>query len=105
MAKSTKASERALVEVLTEMGKTPIKEAYISDKNNFIEGELDGKVIVVNPVHSMVDTIIHEVLHKLHPMWSEKSVRNRTTWLIRRLSDDEQIQIYREYNKRKTGKI
>ncbi len=105
MAKSSKASERTLIEIMTEMGRTPIREAYIEDKNNFIEGELDGKVITVNPVHALVDTIIHEVMHKLHPLWSEKSVRNRTTWLIRRLSDSEQIQIYREYMKRKTGKI
>jgi hypothetical protein len=44
--------------------------------------------------------VIHECLHRIRPSWCESYVRRTTTWLLRRLSDEQIQQIYTEYTKR-----
>ena len=73
-----------LLRVLTELGK--------------------GQLRVVEPVPQNMDTLIHELLHRLYPEWSENYVRNRTSFLMKRLSKDEVAVIHDEYNKRKKGR-
>ena len=63
-----------------------------------------GKLRVVEPVPQNIDTLIHELLHRLYPEWSENYVRNRTSFLMKRLSTDEVAVIHDEYNKRKKGR-
>jgi hypothetical protein len=45
--------------------------------------------------------LIHELLHRLHPQWPEAYVRRTTTYLRRRMSDEEVQAMYAEYQKRK----
>jgi hypothetical protein len=59
-----------------------------------------SKHIAINPVWSTVDTLIHELLHRLYPQWSENYVRRTTTYLLRRMTDDEAIAFYNEYELR-----
>src|SRR5574338_332921 len=86
-----------LVQVLTEIGKGRIFEGYIPDKHEFIHGECDGKSIRVNPAIATVDTLIHEALHRVNPAWAEPYVRNRTSFLLRRMSDEQIQQLYETY--------
>jgi hypothetical protein len=39
-------------------------------------------------------------LHRLEPQWSENYVRRTTTWLMRRMSDEQIQALYEEYGKR-----
>ena len=95
-----------LVEVLTKLGEARIYERFIPTPRG--EGEVYGlwerlrncTRITVNPVHHTVDTVCHEILHELRPAWSERYVRNRTSWLIRQLSAEQVQQVYAEYQKR-----
>lgn len=45
--------------------------------------------VMVNPVPSTLDTVIHEVLHALHPTWTERGVRRKTKALMGQMSDAE----------------
>jgi hypothetical protein len=96
-----------MVRVWAELGSGRITEAYIkdADKKNqlFTDGYIDegSKHITINPVHPTVDTIIHEILHRLHPTWKESYVCRTTTYLRRRMSDEETQAFYQEYQKRK----
>jgi hypothetical protein len=90
-----------LVRVWTELGAGQITEAFISDRKHFTDGLCYGNHITVNPVHQTTDTLIHEILHRLHPEWSENYVRRTTTWLRRRMTDDETRAFYGEYERRK----
>lgn len=88
-----------LVRVLTEIGKGRIYEGWIPDKEAFVHGLCDGKSIRVNPAVETVDTVLHEALHRLEPAWSERYVRNRTTFLLRCMSDEQIQQVYEEYQR------
>lgn len=83
--------------VLTEIGKGRISEGFIHDKDAFVHGEMDGKTIRVNPAISVCDTVIHEALHRMEPGWHENYVRRTTTFLLRRMSDEQIAQLYETY--------
>jgi hypothetical protein len=89
-----------LVRVLTEIGTGAITEGFLSDKDLFVHGETVGRRITINPAIATVDTLIHETLHRLEPQWSENYVRRTTTWLMRRMSDEQIQALYEEYGKR-----
>lgn len=86
-----------LVRVLTEIGRGHISEGYIRDKDVFIHGETYGRHIRINPAVATCDTLIHEALHRLEPAWSEVYVRRTTTYLLRRMSDEQVEALYEAY--------
>lgn len=92
-----------LLRVWAELGAGKITEAYIRDGHWFTDGYMDpvSQQITVNPAHQTVDTVIHEILHRLHPEWSENYVRRTTTWVRRRMTDAETQMFYDEYERRK----
>jgi len=101
-AKRPRARPPLLVEIWAELGASRIHEGRIEDKTHFVEGVcLNGRVITINPMPAMNDTICHELIHRLHPEWSEPYVRNRTTFILRRMTDDEHERFFREYQRRK----
>ncbi len=89
-----------MVRVWAELGAGRITEAFIRDGKDFTDGFCVGGHITVNPVHQTVDTIIHELLHRLNPEWSERYVRRTTSYLRRRMTDDETLAFYQEYQRR-----
>lgn len=88
-----------LVQVCTELGRGDIKEKWLGEDDQFVHGQLNGHRVEVNPGVDVVDTLVHELLHRLYPDWSERYVRNRTTFLMRRLTDAELQMLYAEYCK------
>lgn len=88
--------------VWAELGAGRVTEAFIRDGRNLTDGYYNGSGhVTVNPAHQTVDTLIHELLHRLHPQWSEAYVRRTTTYLRRRMSDEEVQAMYAEFEKRK----
>lgn len=111
---STGRRDPLLVRVCTELGRGHITEARIVDANylqcdGFTAGGPGIRHITINPIHETVDTLIHELLHRLYPSWTERYVRNRTGRLRRTLTDAEIQAIYDEYSiqvkRRKTPRV
>ena len=87
--------------VWAELGAGRITEAFIKDGLSLTDGYYDGNGrITVNPQHQTVDTVIHECLHRAFPHWSENYVRRTTSYLRRRMSDEEVQAMYGEYKRR-----
>src|SRR5690349_19079070 len=79
----------SLIAAITEeMGKGQIFEAPIVGSKDHVEGlcNWESGDITVNPAPSVVDTLIHELLHRRFPKWSEERVRVETWRIIRTLS-------------------
>lgn len=89
------ARDPLLVEVIAAIGAGRLMVESIHSDEAFVDGmmEPDGYV-TINPAPSIVDTAIHEMLHRMRPQWSERAVRAKTTRLIRQLSDPEIDRLY-----------
>jgi hypothetical protein len=86
-----------MVRVLVEIGQGRIHEQFIKDKDCYIHGQTDGLSIKINPAIAVCDTLLHEAIHRLEPSWDENYVRNRTSYLLRRMSDEQIQQLYETY--------
>ncbi len=93
--------EPLMVRVWAELGAARISEGYLRDGKSFTDGiTYSNGQITINPVHQTVDTVIHEILHRMHPAWCENYVRRTTTYLRRRMTDQETQAMYDEYQRR-----
>lgn len=89
-----------MVSVWAELGAGRLHEDYITDKREFVDGYIESGHIYINPAPAVVQACIHEILHRLHWKWSEAYVANRTTYLLRRMTDQEIQTFYEEYQRR-----
>lgn len=88
-----------------ELGAAPITEAYLSSDYEYVYGMCEDDSITIAPHNHIVDTVIHELLHRLYPKRSERSIRRTTSMLRKTLTDEEVQWFYDEYQRRKqTGK-
>ena len=81
--KRTASDDALLTGVLLELQAGGIREAFMprSGPYRFVRGQCaDDGQITVNPIHDTVDTLIHELLHRLHPAWTDRYVRRTTTY-------------------------
>ena len=87
--------------VVAELGSGGITEQYIADDHQHVDGLCEGQQITINPSHQTVDTVIHEILHRMFPTRTERSIRRTTSMLRKTLTDDEVQAFYDIYQKRK----
>ena len=101
-------SKKLWLRLCVALGAAPINEAYVSStENEYIDGfcELKNGSITIAPHTHVVDTVIHELLHRMYPDRSERSVRRSTSMLLKTLTDEDVQWFYEEYQRRKiTGK-
>jgi hypothetical protein len=101
MAKRNTRREPLMVRVWAELGAGRIREGWISDPGAFVAGQCEATGhITINPMIDVVDTLLHEILHRLYPAWSEAYVKRTTTYLLRRMTDGEIQTFYAEYERR-----
>jgi hypothetical protein len=75
-----------------------IYEADIRDKAGPVYGLCDGDdTVIVNPAPSIVDSLVHEILHRLHPRMSEKKVTEVATRISRSMTGAEQARWVKQY--------
>jgi hypothetical protein len=75
--------------------------ARISSDGEVVEGlyEPSSGNVYVDPVPNLVDTLIHELLHRRYPRWGEKRVSDTAHRLTMAMSDDERRAWYRAYQR------
>ena len=101
MARGKSNLRSVWLQVVAELGQGNITEQYIKQDGFHVDGLCEGDAITINPSHQTVDTVIHEILHRVYPTRTERSIRRTTTILRKTLTDDEVQWIYAEYQKRK----
>lgn len=76
-------------------GRIELGPIHSEDPSEFIHGLAwpDGTVRI-NLAPSVVQTVVHELLHRMRPTWTERAVRAKTTRLIKQLSDAEIDRLY-----------
>ena len=91
----TSRSHVLLEQVHHALGANVLRERWIEDRHG-VEGLAEPGVITISPL-GLVETIIHEALHRAHPTWSEATIQRTCTYLWQRCSDDDARRIYDTY--------
>ena len=93
--------EERLSEVAEELAKGRIYEATLIDPTHHLEGlcDTDTQKITINPKVSIVDSLIHELLHRRYPSWSERKVREETRTLMGQLTHQDLQTWYQRYRR------
>ena len=76
-----------------------IVTAYLSMPGYHLDGLCEGTKVYVNPVPSQVETIIHELIHRVRPRWGERRVRSTAQQLLSRMDDREVKRWHRQFQK------
>lgn len=103
MSASKRVPSAALVEELThEFDKARIYEAtLITDDGWHLWGMCNHNddTITIDPKVAIVSTLLHELIHRKHPDWSEARVKRGEVRAMRYLSPADVQRWYRRYRK------
>lgn len=88
-------SDPILLEIAAAVGAGRISIRAIHDNADICHGvTMDDGEIAISPIPSTCDTLVHEVIHRLRPAWTERAVRSRTAKLMRRMTMAEMETLY-----------
>jgi hypothetical protein len=91
-----------IAELETEFAKGRIYEAtLITDDGWHLMGmcDLEKDAITIDPKVAIVSTLLHELIHRRHPLWEEARVRRTETRALRLLSQHDIQTWYRRYRR------
>lgn len=94
--------DEMIAEITQELSKGQIFEApVVGAAKSHYEGLCNWETgaITVNPSVSVVDTLIHELIHRRYPRWSEIRVRRETWRIMRQLSPEDVSAWYKKYKR------
>lgn len=96
MKRRTPSRDPLLLEIAAAIGAGNLEIGPIHSDREFVHGVAYTKTgrIRINPAVEAVDTILHECCHRLRPAWAERTVRAKTTQLMRQLSMAEIDRLY-----------
>lgn len=89
-----------LLDILAEEFKRGgITEAHIVANGAHVHGLCEGQQIVVNPAPAIVDTLLHELLHRRFPRWGEKRVARTAERLVYYMDSADVRKWHRKYKR------
>ncbi len=93
-----------MTELRAELAKGRVYQSEIQSDGELVEGlyEPGSGNVYVDPSPNVVDTLLHELLHRRYPRWGERRVSQTAHRLVSAMSDSERRSWYRAY--RKTAK-
>jgi hypothetical protein len=94
--------DEVLADLWDELGKGRVVEAFIKHDVH-LDGLCSYKngTVVINPATNTVLTLIHELMHRRWPRWSEKKVARESEALFCAMSEADVKRWYRAYQRAK----
>lgn len=90
-----------MAELRVEFAKGKVYQAEIHSDGELVEGlyQPSNGAVYVDPAPNVVDTLLHELLHRRYPRWGEKRVSDTARRLVTAMSDEERRLWYRAYRR------
>lgn len=84
-----------------ELRKGRVFEAHlVAGEGECLDGVVDGDgAIYIDPGPQIVETVIHEALHRAYPRWGEKRICKTSHLLVMAMSDEERRAWYRRWQR------
>lgn len=91
-----------LSECWAELGRGRIVEATVHAPDCHVDGlTVFPDYIYINPAPAIIETLLHELLHRRWPHWSERRVDREAKRLLSHMSSANVAKWYRQYQRAK----
>lgn len=82
-----------------EIDRGRIFECSLRDPKWRLDGLQDGENIYIDPRPAIIETLCHELLHRMRPRWSERRVTQESRRLLSRMSEQDLAAWWRRYQR------
>lgn len=92
-----------LAELTEELSRGKVYEGALLSKDVIVHGICDygTGAVHVDPIPHVVEVLLHELLHRRYPSWSEKRVDREGLRLVSRMTRQQLQTWYRRYQRMK----
>jgi hypothetical protein len=96
-------ADPVLADLWDELAKGDVVEAFVTHDAMHLDGlcSYQTNTVYVNPATNTVLTLLHELMHRRWPKWSERKVARESTRVFCEMSDAEVKRWHRAYQKAK----
>ena len=91
--------DRLMDELGQEFRKGKIVEQPLDGATDVLDGAMENGVVYVDPVPSVVETLLHELIHRRYPKWAESTVTRTAHKLVTAMSTEERRYWHRAYQR------
>lgn len=88
-----------LEDLLDELHRGKVYECSLRSKTWQHDGLLDGETIYVDPRPAILETLIHELLHRRKPRWGERRVTQEARALVVRMDEATTAKWWKAYSR------
>lgn len=90
-----------LDDLYDELQRGKVWECSLRDPKFRLDGLQHGEAIYIDPRPAIIETLVHELLHRRKPRWSERRVTHESRMLLSRMSDIDLATWWRRYQRAK----
>lgn len=73
-------------------------ECSLRDPKFRLDGLQHGDAIYIDPRPAILETLVHELLHRRKPRWAERRVNREARRILSKMTEEEIALWYRRYN-------
>ena len=82
-----------------ELHRGRVFECRLRDPKWHLDGLQSGQDVYIDPRPSILDSLIHELIHRRHPRLGERTVRRMTSKLISGMSEADMLKWWKAYGR------
>ena len=83
---------------MDELRRGKVYECTLRDPSWRLDGLQHGEAIYIDPRPAILETLVHELLHRRKPQWSERRVNREARMILSKMSEPEIALWWRKYN-------
>lgn len=88
-----------LDDLYDELQRGKVYECTLRDPSWRLDGLQHGEAIYIDPRPAILETLVHELLHRRKPRWSERRVTREARRILSKMSEPEIATWFRRYQK------
>ena len=89
----------SLDDLRDELDRGRVWECSLRDPHWRLDGLQDGENIYIDPRPAILETLCHELLHRMKPRWSERRVTREARRLLSQMGETEIATWWRRYQR------
>lgn len=88
-----------LLDLWDELNRGRVYECSLRDPRWHLDGYKEGECIYIDPRPAILETLLHELLHRRHPRWGERTVTTAARRLVGRMTEQEKNTWFTAYQR------